>query len=121
MNRHNMNSNSSYGAPNIKGQAKNLREAMAAKRRGDNGKVIYLIVTRVGSRASGNAMKYGKLTAQMTAPTTDLSLQGIKEACASHFKEKADTCVLLLSDKGAQVLDVSQLNIKKPYFCSFTV
>ena len=57
MKRNNRNSTSSDNA-NIKGQAGKLREAMAAKRRGgSNGKVTYLTVTRVGSRASGNAMK----------------------------------------------------------------
>ena len=104
----------------LKEQMKEMKEIISKKRRGNtdaNRKFIY--VTRVQEEPTGAAMRHVKITAQQTIETHDISLDGITEAISVYFKEDKKTCVLLLSEKGGRILDISQVNLKKPFFCYF--
>ena len=72
-------------------QPKNM---VAGKRTGVSpSPTVYMTVTRVEEFPIGHAMKYPRMTAEQSVPTTDLSLDGIKKAFSNHFQEDLDRCV----------------------------
>ena len=102
----------------LKGQGAALKNMVAGKRTGVSpSPTLYMTVIRVEEFPVGHAMKYPRMTEEQSVPTTNLSLDGIKKACSNYFQEDLDRCVLLISDKGGQIMDISQIN--PPYLKLF--
>ena len=81
----------------LKKQQVVLKEKVSNNRRHkDGGKhTTYLLVSMANLMSTANNMKYVKATPDKTVPTTGLSLEGIKQACAEVFNQNSSECTLL--------------------------
>ena len=89
------------GKETLGAQAKMFRTEVVKRRQGVSVRTgKYLYVTRVKEHAAGTAQKFPKEGPQETVYTEDLTLDGIRKACANHFKEDWKCCRIFLSKKG---------------------
>ena len=106
---------------NLREETIQLRKDLAKKRAGDKvSETHYLYVTHCGPEAVGSAMKFPRLTHVETIPTSDITLQGIKKACAEKFNQHASKEVILMKDVGGKsIMCSSQLQLSKPFCVRF--
>ena len=96
-----------------------LADRRLGKERSGSETITYLAVAHCSKDPSRPLQKYAHVTALETVETNNISLEGIKQACAAFFHQEGKECIVMVNDKGTTVKHISQMNIKKPFCCRF--